>query len=59
MKDHKHIKASSQPEYLVQQQMEHNLNQSYNKLLLALNINILAQVNQQFFTENSSNETQS
>jgi len=40
-------KASSIPEYLLQQQLEQKLNQSYNKMLLALSINTLAVLDQQ------------
>lgn len=38
------IKASSIPEYLIQQKMENQLNQSYNKMLLALHVNAIAQL---------------
>lgn len=53
---HKHnSKASSQPEYLMQRQLEARLNQSYNKLLLALNINMLAEINTKILAPVNSN----
>jgi hypothetical protein len=43
-------RASSKPEYLVQQQLELGMNQSYSKLLLALNFGLLKQINNQLKT---------
>ena len=55
MKNHQHdIKASSIPEYLVQRQAENQLNQSYRKMLLALHVHLLAEVDQQITEQEKS-----